>query len=73
MTPPSNPRQPPAPLRNYRYDARDRYACENYYGRDPNYRGPYRTNDPCYEIYRWYYDRDHYRYYGAPPQQYWRR
>jgi hypothetical protein len=71
--PPLNRRPPQAPLPNYRYDARDRYACESYYGRDPYYRAPYRTNDPCYEIYRWYYDRDYYRYYGAPPQQYWRR
>ena len=62
---------PPPPLRSYRYDARERYACETYYGRDP-YRGPYGANDPCYQVYRGDYDRDYYRY-GAPPQQYWRR
>ncbi|HYM18677.1 MAG TPA: hypothetical protein VEU06_08945 [Micropepsaceae bacterium] len=62
---------PPPPLRTYRYDARERYACETYYGRDP-YRGPYGANDPCYQVYRWYDDRDYYRY-GTPPQQYWRR
>jgi hypothetical protein len=73
QNPPPPYRSPPPPLRNYRYDARDRYACENYYGRDPNTGGPYRTNDPCYEVYRWYYDRNYYRWYGAQPQQYWRR
>jgi hypothetical protein len=71
---PPPPRRPlQAPPSNYRYDARDRYACANYYARDRSYRGPYGTNDPCYEVYRWYYDRDYYRWYGAPPQQYWRR
>ena len=70
-----NSRQPqPPPLRNYRYDARD-YARGTYYG-DPNYnRGPYRTYDPYYDYYRWYYGRDpSYSGYGTPPPQYyWRR